>query len=73
VVDSSALIAAVSTVPAFRRRGIGTAMTHHALEAAASDGARDAYLDATDAGLGIYTRLGFQQLGRVVYVERSGS
>jgi GNAT superfamily N-acetyltransferase len=71
VVDSSALVAAVVTIPEYRRRGLGTAMTCRALEAAHQDGATDAYLDATPAGAGIYRRLGFTDLGTVVYCERS--
>jgi GNAT superfamily N-acetyltransferase len=71
VVDASALVAAVVTVPEYRRRGLGTAMTCRALEAAREDGAVDAYLDATPAGATIYRRLGFSDLGTVVYCERS--
>ena len=71
VVDATALVAAVVTIPEYRRRGLGTAMTCHALEAARADGAADAFLDATPAGVGIYRRLGFSDLGTVVYCERS--
>lgn len=70
VVDGSALVAAVVTVPEYRRRGIATAMTRHVLDTARADGATEAFLDATDAGVGIYTRLGFCRLGQIVYVER---
>jgi ribosomal protein S18 acetylase RimI-like enzyme len=70
VVDSSALVAAVTTIPAYRRRGLGTAMTCRALLSAREDGAGDAFLDATPAGAGIYRRLGFTELGPVVYLER---
>jgi GNAT superfamily N-acetyltransferase len=73
VVDSSALVASVATYPTARRRGIGTAMTAVALRAAATAGAVDAYLDATDAGCGIYRRLGFLDVGPVIYCERSRS
>lgn len=70
VVDASALVAAVATVPEYRRRGLGTAMTCRALEAAREDGALDAFLDATPAGASIYRRLGFTDLGPVTYCER---
>ena len=71
VVDSAALVASVATVPAQRGRGTGTAMTAVALRAAAEAGAVEAYLDATPAGVGIYRRLGFEEVGPVVYCERS--
>ena len=70
VVDSSALVAAVATVPSYRRRGLGTAMTCRALLAARADGAVNGFLDATPAGATIYRRLGFSDLGPVVYCER---
>lgn len=73
VVDASALVAAVVTIPEYRRRGLGTAMTCRALEAAREEGATDAFLDATPAGVGIYRRLGFTDLGTVVYCERSNA
>jgi GNAT superfamily N-acetyltransferase len=70
VIDSSALVAGVATVPSYRRRGLGTAMTCRALLAARAEGAVNAFLDATPAGAGIYQRLGFADLGPVVYCER---
>jgi GNAT superfamily N-acetyltransferase len=71
VIEDSALVAAVVTVPGFRRRGLGTAMTFHALAAAREAGAHSAFLDATPAGTGIYRRLGFRDLGPILYCERS--
>ena len=71
VVDRSALVASVATYPSARKRGIGTAMTAVALRAAAAAGAVDAYLDSTEAGRGIYARLGFVEVGPVLYCERS--
>jgi ribosomal protein S18 acetylase RimI-like enzyme len=50
----------VNTDPDWRGRGIGLAMTAAALRAARDHGARSACLDATDAGLSIYRRLGFE-------------
>jgi ribosomal protein S18 acetylase RimI-like enzyme len=54
----------VNTAPDWRGRGIGRAMTAAALAAAQEDGARHACLDATDAGLSIYLRLGFEAVTR---------
>jgi len=54
----------VDTVPGWRGRGIGQAMTAAALRAAEDCGARQACLNATDAGLSIYRRLGFEAVTR---------
>jgi ribosomal protein S18 acetylase RimI-like enzyme len=54
----------VNTDPGWRGRGIGRAMTAAALRAAQSSGAERACLDATDAGLSIYLRLGLEVVGR---------
>lgn len=71
VVDGAALVAGVATLPSYRRRGIGTAMTATALQAAAEAGAREAFLDSSPAGVGIYRRLGFAEIGPVCWCERS--
>jgi GNAT superfamily N-acetyltransferase len=70
VVDASALVAGVTTIPSYRRRGLGTAMTCRALLSAREEGAVNGFLDATPAGASIYRRLGFEDLGPVVYFER---
>ncbi len=56
-----AYIGRVMTVPAFRRRGIGTMMTLHALHAARRAGYRIAVLTASPMGISIYRRLGFKE------------
>jgi len=55
----------VDTDPRWRGRGVGTAMTSTALHAARERGATQACLDASDAGAGIYRRLGFEAVGPV--------
>ena len=50
------------TLPHARRRGIGLAMAHRALLAGREAGMRIAVLQATDMGLPIYVRLGFEEL-----------
>ena len=55
----------VSTEPAWRRRGIGRAMTRGALRAAASLGARQAILHSTEDGASVYAALGFEPAGLV--------
>ena len=51
----------VGTVPAARRRGIGTWMTFLALRDARSVGTRWSILHASPVGRGVYARLGFQE------------
>jgi ribosomal protein S18 acetylase RimI-like enzyme len=55
----------VTTEPAWRRRGIGSAMTQEALHAAASLGARQSVLHSTEAGASVYRGLGFEPVGMV--------
>jgi GNAT superfamily N-acetyltransferase len=49
----------IATVPAYRRRGIGAAVTAYLLADRAGE-ADLAVLDASDLGLGVYERLGFR-------------
>jgi len=60
----------VNTDPDWRGRGVGRSMTAAALRAAQESGAHRACLDASDAGLSIYARLGFQPVSQVVRVFR---
>lgn len=59
LVGSDATIYLVSTDPAHRGRGLATALTARAVNAAAHRGATTVCLDASADGLGIYLRLGF--------------
>jgi GNAT superfamily N-acetyltransferase len=56
----------VDTDPAWRGRGIATAMTSAALQAAQLQGAREATLDASEAGRPIYLRLGFEAVVQTI-------
>ncbi|MFJ6671503.1 GNAT family N-acetyltransferase [Actinosynnema sp. NPDC091369] len=51
----------VVTLPGYRRRGIGAAMTLAAVDEAASAGYRVAVLTASPLGIGTYRRLGFRE------------
>ena len=62
----------VNTDPAWRGRGVGTAMTAAALEAAAEAGARTACLDASALGEGLYLRLGFRPVSAATLFVRQG-
>ena len=52
----------VSTVPEFRRRGFGEAMTRRAVSDGRSTGCTIAYLQASKMGRPIYERMGFRVL-----------
>jgi ribosomal protein S18 acetylase RimI-like enzyme len=67
---TAASVYLVNTDPAWRRRGIGRAMTAAALAAARDSGARHGSLDATEAGLPIYRSLGFEALTRTTQFVR---
>ena len=54
----------VVTVDDARRRGYGEAITRRALRAARDAGLRIATLQASDAGRGVYERVGFRELTR---------
>jgi ribosomal protein S18 acetylase RimI-like enzyme len=62
----------VNTERPWRRRGIGRAMTVHALGAAAAVGAHSAFLHATVDGASVYERLGFETAGRLTQYFRVG-
>jgi GNAT superfamily N-acetyltransferase len=57
-----AWIYSVATVGAYRRRGLGAAVTVAAMDAARADGADAVFLMSSPMGLGIYRDLGFHQL-----------
>jgi ribosomal protein S18 acetylase RimI-like enzyme len=59
----------VTTDPAWRGRGVGTAMTSAALAAAHERGGKVAALMATASGLPIYLRLGFQVVGELTLLS----
>jgi ribosomal protein S18 acetylase RimI-like enzyme len=61
----------VATVPAERRRGIGAAVTRHALVEARSLGCRTAVLGSSPMGAGVYRRLGFEEVFRYRLLEWS--
>jgi ribosomal protein S18 acetylase RimI-like enzyme len=55
----------ISTVPAYRRRGIGTAMTVRPLVDARHAGIRTGILQAAPEGVGVYQRVGFESFGPI--------
>lgn len=52
----------ISTLPAYRRRGIGAAMTMRAALDGLSEGCTASYLQASDAGRPLYERLGYRTI-----------
>lgn len=59
--EKAAAVHWVVTLPEFKRRGIGAAMTVHALRDARAAGYRHAVLTASPEGVGVYRRLGFHE------------
>jgi ribosomal protein S18 acetylase RimI-like enzyme len=55
----------ISTIESYRRRGIGTALTLRPLLDARDAGFRTGFLQAAAAGVGMYTRIGFQRFGDI--------
>jgi ribosomal protein S18 acetylase RimI-like enzyme len=62
--ERAAVLDEIATVPAMRRRGIGTAVTHAALQDARRAGYDTAVLVASASGAPVYRRLGFKAYGR---------
>jgi ribosomal protein S18 acetylase RimI-like enzyme len=55
----------VSTLEACRRRGFGSVLTRWPLGEAAREGYDTAILQASDAGVGVYRRIGFEPFGEI--------
>jgi GNAT superfamily N-acetyltransferase len=58
------------TCAPYRRRGIGSAMFQHLLQAARACNRRFCVLQASQDGLGIYLRAGFSPVGAVQVFEK---
>ncbi len=53
---------AVSTLPELRRRGIGRAITLHALQLGVAGGARTGFLQSSPMGFRVYESMGFREI-----------
>jgi ribosomal protein S18 acetylase RimI-like enzyme len=61
-------VMSVGTLPAARRRGIGTAVTGRLVEHAREHGAELVFLSAADDGVArLYERLGFRRIGTACF------
>lgn len=63
----------IATREAFRGRGIGSRITWQPLRDAYTAGCDLAVLQAAEAGVGLYRRLGFTDFGRITEYKRRGS
>lgn len=59
----------VCVLPHFRKKGLGFAISHHALDEGSKRGMKTALLGATDAGGSIYQKLGFKKAGLYRYYD----
>jgi GNAT superfamily N-acetyltransferase len=55
----------ITTIESYRRRGIGTALTLRPLLDARAVGFHTGFLQAAAAGVGMYTRIGFERFGDI--------
>jgi ribosomal protein S18 acetylase RimI-like enzyme len=55
----------IATLASHRRRGFGTALTLHPLLEARTEGYRTGVLQAAEAGVGMYRRIGFETFGDI--------
>jgi GNAT superfamily N-acetyltransferase len=62
----------VGTIPRMRRQGIGTALTLAPLREARAMGYRVGILHSSEMGLGVYSRLGFQEYCRMSHYAWPG-
>jgi ribosomal protein S18 acetylase RimI-like enzyme len=55
----------IATLESYRRHGIGTALTLRPLLDARAAGFHTGFLQAAAAGVGMYTRIGFERFGDI--------
>ena len=63
----------VTTLPAFRRRGLGATITHFTMKMACKAGYSEALLFATPSGFPVYLRLGFKTISTADLFVWNGS
>lgn len=73
VLDADAHAFFVNTDPRWRGQGVATAMTAAALDWVHTSGAQTASLDASQGGLSIYLRLGFEPVSPTTLFTSMGS
>jgi predicted GNAT family acetyltransferase len=63
-------VVGIATLPAYRRRGIGGALTSFLAADALSRGARTVFLSAGDSEIArVYERVGFRRIGSACVAE----
>ncbi|MCC5015717.1 MULTISPECIES: GNAT family N-acetyltransferase [unclassified Legionella] len=63
----------VGTLPAHQRKGYASYLISYVLEQARLSGAKFCFLEASEAGLSVYEKLGFQPLFKRQYMGETGS
>jgi len=63
--NGNAGIHEVSTMPEYRRKGIGAALVNHAFHVACEKGCTYATLQASELGYPLYVRLGMEEVGQI--------
>ena len=61
-IDGVALVFNICTIPAYRRRGLGEAMTWQAAFAGMNDGCDVSFLQASRMGMPLYERMGYRHV-----------
>ena len=67
-------VAGITTLPAYRRRGIAAALTHFLALDARQRGSTTVFLSAGDEEIGrVYQRVGFRRIGTACTAEPAGA
>lgn len=69
--DHAVMIHNLATKNKFLKQGFGTALTLHMMSVAKKTGYKHCFLDSSDEGFSLYSRLGFQVFGKTWVYEKT--
>lgn len=69
--DNAVMIHNLATKNKFLKRGFGTALTLHMMSVAKKTGYKHCFLDSSDEGFNLYSKLGFKVYGKTWVYERN--